>query len=631
MNLGFKTRIYLGAGLLVAISLTVLGTLNIMSLKQKMTHSLVEMTENKLDYHVTSLEDFIRFQLNAISKGAKQFHARLPDNESQELVSVLADTAGIDNVTMVYTDGRTFTSSLKKETTDLRNKRWFQNASQDYQLKLTDIYLNPTLNQKVVGAVMPVRDNGRLIGVLLGEIQLSDIITKVSEMRFAGGAATLTDQNAVFFASDDPSDIGRTPSQISPDFAEMERAFSVKQSGHLSFPYLGRQFDGYFQRVHLTDSDYWTLMVFIDTDTALQEVYSAQNEAIITSIILILISIGAIFLIVNHAFRPLIKLKSAVIELSHGTGDLTNRLEVDGTDDLAMISQGFNNFIENLQNMMLQISDASQNISTNLVQLGETARENESKLVMHSGETEQVVTAITEMSQSARTVADNVLQSNELTDEANQEAQSSLLIVNDAVASVTSLVSEVEDMSSRISRMHHDANKISDVLNVIGDISEQTNLLALNAAIEAARAGEQGRGFAVVADEVRALAGRTQQSTTEISDMLSKLLEGTDSVVRAMNTTKEQCQSTADKTSEVSVSLKHMSESVTQVDEVSTQISSATNEQSQVAETLNQNMLSIQDIVDSLVVSGKQTVAATESLSKSNNELERLVANFKLH
>ncbi|SHO58245.1 methyl-accepting chemotaxis protein [Vibrio quintilis] len=631
MNLGFKTRIYLGVGLLVAISLTILGTLNILSLKQKMTHSLVEMTENKLDYHVTSLEDFIQFRLNAISKGAKQFHTRLPDNENQELVSVLADTAGIANVTMAYTDGRTFTSSRQNETTDLRNKSWFQNAKQAYQLKLTEIYLNPVMNQKVIGAVMPVRDNGKLIGVLLGEIQLSDIITKVSQMRFAGGAATLTDQNAVFFASDDPTDIGRTPSQISSDFSEMESAFSIQQSGHLTFPYLGRQFDGYFQRVHLTDSAYWTLMVFIDTDTALQGVYSAQNEAIVTSIILILISIGAIFLIVNHAYRPLLKLKSAVIELSHGNGDLTNRLEVDGTDDLAMISQGFNNFIENLQNMMLQISDASQNISTNLVQLGETARENESKLVMHSSETEQVVTAITEMSESARTVAENVLQSNQITDDANREAQSSLRIVNDAVSSVTSLVSEVEDMSSRISRMHHDANKISDVLNVIGDISEQTNLLALNAAIEAARAGEQGRGFAVVADEVRALAGRTQQSTTEISDMLSKLLEGTDSVVRAMNTTKEQCQSTADKTAEVSVSLGHMSESVTQVDEVSTQISSATNEQSQVAEALNQNMLSIQDIVDSLVVSGKQTVAATESLSKSNNELERLVANFRLH
>jgi methyl-accepting chemotaxis protein len=203
-------------------------------------------------------------------------------------------------------------------------------------------------------------------------------------------------------------------------------------------------------------------------------------------------------------------------------------------------------------------------------------------------------------------------------------------VVDNAVVTVSALVDEVEDMSARITSMNQDANKISDVLNVIGEISEQTNLLALNAAIEAARAGEQGRGFAVVADEVRALAARTQSSTTEISDMLTALLDGTSSVVEAMGKTKEQCQSTADKTSEVSNSLTIMSASVREIDDVSTQIATATEEQSAVAEELSKNMLSIRDMVSSLVESGKQTVSATDSLSQSNQELDRLVSNFKL-
>lgn len=319
-----------------------------------------------------------------------------------------------------------------------------------------------------------------------------------------------------------------------------------------------------------------------------------------------------------------------MLDLSHGTGDLTQRLKIEGNDDLAQISQGFNRFVENLQEMMLHISQASQNISVSANQLGTTARENEARLVTHSSETEQVVTAITQMSESARTVAENVNQSNRITDEASKEAESSLSIVNNAVSTVTALVSEVEGMSNSILRMNQDANKISSVLNVIGDISEQTNLLALNAAIEAARAGEQGRGFAVVADEVRALAGRTQNSTMEISDMLNQLLGGTETVVKAMDSTKMQCQETADKTAEVSESLTVMSASVNEIDDVSTQIAAATEEQSTVAEELSRNMLSIRDIVESLVSSGQHTVQATQLLNDTNDDLKRQVANFKL-
>ncbi len=251
-------------------------------------------------------------------------------------------------------------------------------------------------------------------------------------------------------------------------------------------------------------------------------------------------------------------------------------------------------------------------------------------LISHTSETDQVVTAITLMSESVRTVKESVTQSNQITEAASKEAQQSLVIVNNAVSTVTSLVNDVENMSESISNMNRDANKISEVLSVIGAISEQTNLLALNAAIEAARAGEQGRGFAVVADEVRALAARTQNSTTEISDMLTKLLEGTDSVVGAMERTKFQCQTTADKTSVVSGSLNMMSASVSDIDDLSTPIAAETEQQSTVAAVLIRNMFSIREIVESLVVSGRKTVGATESLSHSNHELEQLVGKFKL-
>ncbi|OXX51804.1 methyl-accepting chemotaxis protein [Vibrio sp. V12_P9A6T4] len=635
MTLGFKSRIYVSVALLVAISLIVLGTINMLSLKEKMITSLTTETQNKLNYHVSELESWVKTRYQAVVKGSQHFRSALSDQENVNLVRLLAESAQISNVIMAYDDGRAYMSFDKDNGVvtgqqNFTSRDWYQQAKTSRTAQVTEIYEDKITGKRVISAVMPVYEQGQFIGVLLGDIQLDEVIVQVSNMRFAGGAATLTDKHAVFFASDDPSDIGRTPSQVSPNFLEMEKLFSQQDAGHLSFPYLGIEFDGYFKRVNLTDNMYWTMMVFVDKGTALANVYEAQSSAIYTGVILLIISVAAIFVILNYIYKPLLRLKKAVLDLSKGSGDLTRRLEVNGDDDLAQISQGFNLFSENLQKMMLQISDASQNISSNIEQLGQTAKENERMLLSHSSETEQVVTAITEMSESARTVAESVTQSNHITDSASKEAKQSIIIVNNAVETVSSLVSDVEQMSERIANMNKDAIKISEVLTVIGAISEQTNLLALNAAIEAARAGEQGRGFAVVADEVRALAARTQNSTTEISDMLAKLLEGTDSVVAAMDKTKNQCQTTADKTSEVSGSLNIMSTSVSEIDDLSTQIAAATEQQSTVAEELSRNMLAIRDIVESLVVSGRQTVSATESLSYSNHELDRLVSNFKL-
>ncbi|EIU7611422.1 methyl-accepting chemotaxis protein [Vibrio vulnificus] len=634
MNLGFKSRIYSSVALLVALSLGILGTLNIISLKEKMVSSLISETQNKLNYHVDELQHAVTTQLKAVELGARHFNAQLSDEQNVNLVRLLAESAGISNIIMAYEDGRSYMSlhksGISTSEQNFNQREWYQNAKSGNSAKLTDIYVDKITGEKVVSATMPVYYQGQFQGVLLGDILLSDIIKMVSDMRFAGGAATLTDKNAVFFASDDPNDIGKTPSQVSPVFGDMERAFFNQQQGHLQFPYLGIEFDGYFQRVNLTQEQYWTLMVFVDQDTALAGVREAQNEAIVTGVILLLVSAVVMVLTLEHAYKPLLKLKKAVLGLSKGSGDLTARLTVEGGDDLAQISEGFNRFVQSLQGMMLQVSEASQNISSNIVQLNQTAVENEKVLITHSAETDQVVTAITEMSESARSVAENVTQSNRITEGASKEAKQSLEIVNNAVTTVSALVNDVEEMSNRIVSMNQDANKISEVLNVIGEISEQTNLLALNAAIEAARAGEQGRGFAVVADEVRALAARTQNSTTEISEMLSKLLDGTSSVVASMERTKQQCQSTASKTSEVSNSLNLMSGSVRDIDDVSTQIAAATEEQSTVAAELSRNMLAIRDIVTNLVASGRQTVAATESLADSNHELDKLVSNFKL-
>ena len=633
MTLGFKSRIYLSVSLLVALSLIILGSINIYNLQDKMVSSLVKETEIKLKSQVSNMETWYQGKQQAIDNGAASFSLNLSDAENLKLVDLLEKSGNFSTVAIAYSNGTSFISRDHQILGNniLQNRPWYKAAIQSNDLIVTDIYQDLQTGEKTISLTKAVTENGRKVGVLIGDIVIDNVASSINQMRFAGGAATLVDRNSVFFASDDPSDIGKTPTQVNPVFADMERGFETKEQGHLTFPYLGKDFTGYFQRIHLTGDNHWTLMVFIDKSTAQAGVESAKWNAIWTGLVLLLVSCACMVLSIESAYKPLLRLKAAVLALSQGSGDLTSRLQVDGNDDLAQISQGFNSFTEQLQQMMLHIAQASQNISSSITQLGQSARDNETQLISHSAETEQVVTAITEMSESAHSVAVNVTESNKLTASANTGARESLAIVNNAVSNVESLVGEVETMSGRIAAMNNDTMKIYDVVNVIEEISAQTNLLALNAAIEAARAGEQGRGFAVVADEVRALAVRTQNSTSEISSMLKQLLDVTSSVVNSMKQTQQQCQSTADSTAQVSTSLTEMSQSVNEIDDVSTQIATATEEQSRVTEELSRNMLTIRDIVESLVVSGRQTVSATELLAQANSELDQLVRKFKLY
>ncbi|MCA2018534.1 methyl-accepting chemotaxis protein [Vibrio tritonius] len=633
MTLGFKSRIYLSVSLLVALSLIILGSINIYNLQEKMVASLVKETEIKLTSQVSNMETWYQGKQKAIDNSSASFSLDLSDAENLKLVDLLEKSGNFNTVAIAYSNGNSYLSRDHQilRNNVLQNRPWYKAAIQSNDLIVTDIYQDLQTGEKTISLTKAVIQNGRKVGVLIGDIVIDNVASSINKMRFAGGAATLVDRNSIFFASDDPSDIGKTPSQVNPAFSDMERAFETQEQGHLTFSYLGKDFTGYFQRIHLSEDNHWTLMVFIDKSTAQAGVESAKWNSIWTGVILLIISCGCMVASIESAYKPLMRLKAAVLALSEGSGDLTSRLHVDGHDDLAQISQGFNSFTEQLQHMMLQIAQASQNISSSITQLGQSARDNETQLISHSAETEQVVTAITEMSESAHSVAVNVTESNKLTASANTGARESLAIVNNAVDNVESLVGEVETMSSRIEAMNNDTMKIYDVVNVIEEISAQTNLLALNAAIEAARAGEQGRGFAVVADEVRALAVRTQNSTSEISAMLQQLLDVTSSVVNSMKQTQSQCQSTADSTAQVSTSLTEMSQSVNEIDDVSTQIATATEEQSRVTEELSRNMLTIRDIVESLVVSGRQTVSATELLAQANGELDQLVRKFKLY
>lgn len=374
----------------------------------------------------------------------------------------------------------------------------------------------------------------------------------------------------------------------------------------------------------------WDLVGYIDLDSI--QANTDQLNWMIT-LALLVCAAGIILVsvpLLHVSFKPLARLQVVVAGLSQGNGDLTQRLDIESQDEIGRISHSINLFIERLQQMFIEVADSSKGIDHAVANLGEQSSSNLSTLNQHTQETEQAITAIEEMSATASAIAQSADEAAKLTDRTNRYAEESKQSVTGAVHSVNDLVTQVVSMSDTITRMSDDTKQINSVLQVIGDIAEQTNLLALNAAIEAARAGEQGRGFAVVADEVRALAARTQQSTAQINEMLAKLKSTTENVVNEMGSTRTRCEETAERTNHVMDTLNVVTDSVAQINNLNTLVATSAMEQRQVTDEVSKNMAAIQEIIRQLNSNAAQTNSVSDELDDTSQALSAVVNRFKV-
>jgi methyl-accepting chemotaxis protein len=345
-------------------------------------------------------------------------------------------------------------------------------------------------------------------------------------------------------------------------------------------------------------------------------------------VLLVIAAVG--LLLANTILRPLTQMKANLDDIAAGEGDLTKRLNITSQDELGELAGSFNRFVDKIHGLVRQITEMTSQLTGLVNQVSDQAQRSDQAMERQRHETDQVATAINEMSAAAQEVAKSAQNAAVAAQQTDEEGQAAKRVVAGSIEQIHALVNDIRSSGVSLDSLQQDVSSIVSVLGVIRSIAEQTNLLALNAAIEAARAGEAGRGFAVVADEVRALASRTQTSTQEIQGMIDRLQAGTRSAVEAMRRSSEAGDGTSMQANEAGASLDAMAQLIATINTMNAQIASAAEEQTAVAEEINRSVHQIAVAVDNVADETQQGAQTSRSLADLGQRLGTLVGQFRI-
>ncbi|WP_265452021.1 methyl-accepting chemotaxis protein [Aeromonas salmonicida] len=364
------------------------------------------------------------------------------------------------------------------------------------------------------------------------------------------------------------------------------------------------------------------------------EIYAELDKARL-HIVLVSLAIAAGMgllgmLLAGSVSRPLNELARLFRELGSGDGDLTQRLKVEGHDELTQVATGFNNFVAKIHGSIEQVASNSRQLAATANEVASKAQLTQYNCTAQRDRTVQVATAIHEMGATVGEIAGNASLAADVARQANEQADAGAVVVAQARHGIVGLSSEIEQVAGVIESLANQTDSIGSILDTIRSISEQTNLLALNAAIEAARAGEQGRGFAVVADEVRNLASRSAASTAEIQGMINRLQEQSARAVSAMAQGRNQSLEVVAQADEANAALGHITAHITQISDMNIQVATATEEQSSVVGEINRNVEDINQLTMETADIAHQLTESSRSLQQLSGELDKLVGNFRL-
>ncbi|MGY3174474.1 methyl-accepting chemotaxis protein [Pseudomonas sp. TE12234] len=494
--------------------------------------------------------------------------------------------------------------------------------------------------------IEPIMLNGAFQGIVGADLSVNfiqEMLLGANQKLYSGaGEMTLIGGNGRIVAyTKDPSKFGEKVSDIL-DSKQIANMANLKR-GEVTYTVDKAQ-----GRIELylpfgigqTDAR-WTLMLQLPLDAVMADLQKLQSDLntqrksdtfgmAMVGLLIAGIGLLVIWLVGHGIARPLKQMVAMLDDIAQGEGDLTRRLTSDRADELGSIAKGFNTFLAKLQAMITQVVASVQSVSDSSEHTADIAIRTNTGVHKQMAEIDQVATAVHEMTATAQDVARNATQAAQAASHADQAASQGMQIVRDTSTSIGALALEIGRAVGVVQTLAKDSENINAILTAIRGIAEQTNLLALNAAIEAARAGEQGRGFAVVADEVRNLAQKTQKATEEIQAMIQQLQQGTRDVVRVMEDSQNRTDESVQHAAKAAEALETITKAVSVINDMNTQIASAAEEQSAVADDINRNVINIGQVANEVAGGADESSAASADLTKLAEQQRRLINQFRV-
>lgn len=627
MKLSLKQKL-IGASLLaVVLMASALTWLSADQLFQQTRNGVNARAESLATAASEGISDWITIREDI----AKAFNDYSQEQDVVPYLQQARKAGGFDDIFLGTPEGGMFRSHPERNRADYdpRVRPWYKDANAAGRQIITTAYKDAITNALLVTIAEPVRRNGKLVGVVGADVLIDQLIDDVINLDAGENAyAMLIDTQDGTFLAHPNKDLSLKPVTTLSKKLTMSAIENAANSGAMEIiERKGQEKFYFFKKVPGTQ---WIFAIEMDRQTEEAAHTALLENLLLTATIITIIVIAVVSWLVSFLFRDLGRVSHALEEIASGEGDLTQRLEPRSDDEVGQLATNFNTFVGNMHAMISKLSHVSASLSEQAKQTAEHAEERSARIRLQQDEINMVATAINEMAAATQEIAGNADNTAQNSTEAVTACVHGGKQVVQTQSSIQNLAQEVQVATDVIQELETHGNSISTILSTIQDIAEQTNLLALNAAIEAARAGEQGRGFAVVADEVRVLSQRTHASTQEIQQMIETLQSTTGKAVSIMGDSRQLADTSVTDADSAAVSLTQIQSAVEQISDMATQIASAAEEQASVTSEITRNTVGIRDVSNELADEAHDAAAQAAQLSELSHELEQEIGRFKL-